>query len=437
MVLLINLVCAWIAIDYMDRGFLPRYSGRRRRLAYVCGMAAYFLLVTAFNFLVGFEGVMGFGYGLVLFLYGLAALKGSRRQMAVMSVIWVLIAFFGYYITASVTRLAMGWSLEYLHSAGFTSLHLNMSSTILKLVMAKLVLAAKKGMSGKSGAEELILAGAFAAVFLVVTGIVMLDLGHLSQNDKNLLSFMLLFGFLGIILALVCFYHRIDKKNREELSAEYDRRQFMQQKEQLEQLNQVCSELGRFRHDLTGMLDTVLGMLRGGKPEEALLCLQRMDGRLKDCPAPAKSTGNEGLDMALLRTNRSCREQGIDFHYVVGGNIGDLDTMTLGILFYNLLGNAVEACGRLKQREDAEISLYIWRREDGILCRLENTVGESVLEKNPGLQSHKPETWSHGFGLKSIRGIVADYGGSYGISEEDGMFRQEIWLPLPKPDSVH
>lgn len=437
MVLANNLICAWIAVDYMDRGFSPKYAGRRRCIAYACGMASYFLLVTAFNYLVGYEGVLGFGYSVILYIYGFAALKGSRGQMAVMSAIWVLIAFFGYYITASVARLATGFSLQYLHEIGLTLFYLSISSTVLKLVMAKFAVAAKKGMSGKSGAEELILAGAFSAVFLVVTGIVMLDVGNLSQDDKNLLSFSLLFGFLGIILSLAYFYHRIDGKNKEKLTAEYDRRQFMQQREQLEQLSQMCSELGRFRHDMTGMLDTVSGMLQNGKQEEALLCLYRMDSRLRNCPAPVKSTGNEGLDMALLRTNQSCRERGIDFHYAVGGNVRAYDAMDMGILFYNLLGNAVEACARLEREANAEISLQIWGKSEGILCRLENTIGESVLKKNPVLQSHKPEKLSHGFGLRSIRNIVEGCRGSYQISEEEGVFLQEIWLPLPKPNTVH
>lgn len=429
--LIINLICTWIAVDFMDKGFQPKYSGRKRAAAWFFASAAYFLLLTFLNYLTEFEGIMGLSYGLPLFIYGITSLKGSKREMAAMSAAWVLIAFLGYYITASAVRMLTGRSLDNLYETRFHVYQYSMTAVILRLVMAKLVLAAKKKMSGGSGGEELILAGAFTAIFLEANGIVMLDSGNLGQAGKNLLSFGLLPVLLAIIASLVYFYHRLDRKNKEKLMEEYDRLQLQQQREKLEQLNQMCSELGSFRHDLTGMLDTVSGMLQNRRYKEAGLCLDRMDRRLKDCSLPVKATGNEGLDMALLRTTKTCREQGIDFHYAVGGNIRNFDPLDMGILFFNLLGNAVEACARQTHKENTEIILHIWQKAGGIVCHLENTIEHSVLDGNPALQSQKEEKLRHGFGLKSIRSIVEGCGGSYRVWEEDGMFLQEIRVPVP------
>lgn len=75
--MVINLLCAWIAVDYMDRAFVCRYSGSRRYALFACGAAVYFCFVTAINDLMYFEGWLGLGYGLILFAYALAALSGA------------------------------------------------------------------------------------------------------------------------------------------------------------------------------------------------------------------------------------------------------------------------------------------------------------------------------------------------------------------------
>ena len=65
----INLMSAAVAVGYMDQGFERKYSGFRRRALFTAACMVYFVAVTFLNWLVAFESVLGFCYGIILIIY--------------------------------------------------------------------------------------------------------------------------------------------------------------------------------------------------------------------------------------------------------------------------------------------------------------------------------------------------------------------------------
>ena len=109
--------------------------------------------------------------------------------------------------------------------------------------------------------------------------------------------------------------------------------------------------------------------------------------------------------------------------------------MDIGILYYNLLSNAIEAnAGNDKERK---IELNIWNKGNRIYCHLENSIHNSIMKENPGLMTTKEEKESHGFGMQKILEIVNKYDGVYECKEEDGNFIQEFLLLCNRTDGIN
>lgn len=93
----INLMSAAVAVGYMDQGFERKYSGYRRRALFTAACVVYFVAVTFLNWLIPFESVLGFCYGIILIVYAFLALDGSPQDFLVAGLLWVLVALISTY----------------------------------------------------------------------------------------------------------------------------------------------------------------------------------------------------------------------------------------------------------------------------------------------------------------------------------------------------
>lgn len=171
-------------------------------------------------------------------------------------------------------------------------------------------------------------------------------------------------------------------------------------------------------------------MQKSGKYAEVEMYMEKLCSGLQDYPELPQPTGNEELDVTLIKMIPKCRERGIHFCYVIMGKPERIDSIALGNIMDNLLSNGMEACQKLDGLREME--LVIRCRMNGLEIYLENSIRESVLEKNPRFVSHKREQERHGFGMESIYRIVEEYEGTYEYweeqDEESGRFCQRIYL---------
>lgn len=89
-----------------------------------------------------YEGVLGLGYGAVLYLYGLAALRGRKSEIAALSLAWVLIAASSAYVMFGVLGILTGEGLgNLLSSVGIARMYSALATTVLKFSMGRFVIA--------------------------------------------------------------------------------------------------------------------------------------------------------------------------------------------------------------------------------------------------------------------------------------------------------
>lgn len=427
--LLINVVSSIIALEYIQHGFTNKYAGAKQLLLFICGCMVYFGVGMFFWYeRIESDGIIRVSYGLVLLLYGAIALEGSLREKAVMSVMWILIAFISAYLIFGIIGLTTGKGMEILQlNSGNSRLYASMAAAVIKFSLGRGVVALKEKKNRAPGQiEDWAIAGAFFLVFFLIIGMFRLEEGGLGQRGRDMLSLGFLGGVCGIILLLEYFYRKLAKHDQERIKAEFRLKAQESQEEHLKNLWRMSRELRRVRHDLKGSMDVLCHLVKTGKSEEALKYIKQMDETISHYPDLPQETGNEGLNAALLKAVQESGEKGIKFRYTIKKKMSGMDDMNMGILFYNLFSNVMEACD--KAVDGREIELEISERAGWLYCRLKNSIRESVLLGNPQFKTEKEDKESHGFGMGTIRSIIKEYKGEYICLEEDGMFIQEILL---------
>ena len=133
---LFNVLSAVIAVDYMDHGFRKRYHGRMRIFSFLAGCGIYFLAVTGFNIVMGYESVMGFLYGVIVVCYGLVALEGKKWDILFYGILWMVIVLIASYAVYGVIgviteenlndMVALEWRYQYFASISVTALKFSM-----------------------------------------------------------------------------------------------------------------------------------------------------------------------------------------------------------------------------------------------------------------------------------------------------------------------
>ena len=98
-----------IALEYISHGLKQKYSGYCGTVLFLMGCTAYFFVVTGLNHYTSFEGALGIGYGVVLYVYCLLAAEGRKSDFFLLSVVWVLLAFISAYVMFAV------WGLSLIH----------------------------------------------------------------------------------------------------------------------------------------------------------------------------------------------------------------------------------------------------------------------------------------------------------------------------------
>lgn len=399
------------------------------------GFVLYFLVVTILNRFSRFEGLAGISYGILLFLYGIAALEGRRTDFMIFSLIWVIIALVSAYIMFGILGIMTGEGIgTLLARSGDLRTYSALAAGALKFSLGRIVLAAYKKKREMVHLEDWIMACTFFLMFLLVLGMFRLESGILSQVQRYYLSLQLLGGMFGMAVILCIFYQTLDKYRKERLEREYLAQGQRMQAEQLHDLYQFGREANHMRHDMKIKLDTIYALLEKEGYEEAKMCVRKLGAEWEKSFELPRDTGNEGLNAALMKAAQRCQEKNVRFHYVVIGRPTEIDSMDMGNLVDNLLKNGIEACEGQDGTGQVEIVI---RKENGVVeINVENTISESVLRANPKMKSRKPGKDRHGFGMESIRKIIGLYHGEYSCWEEaDGQtmwFSQSICLKIPE-----
>ena len=189
------------------------------------------------------------------------------------------------------------------------------------------------------------------------------------------------------------------------------------------EIGNMYKQLQITRHDLKDHLVYIDSLIAEKRYDEVEKYVADRREEL-DSTRLVQHTGNRVLDYII--NSKLEGAEGISF--VITGElkeIRDIDDLDTASLFGNILDNAIEGT---KGSPDPSIILEfsVTGNYQNIVCK--NTIPKSVLKDNPDLKTSKNDRRRHGYGVQSIRRIVAKHGGMAEFYEEDSMFCVHIAL---------
>lgn len=245
-----------------------------------------------------------------------------------------------------------------------------------------------------------------------------------SQDSTSLLVINYLFSIICCVFVLSVqsgIIKSIELRKDLEIikqSWDRDRKQYELSKESVDRINFLC-------HDLKHKIKEIR-LEESGLSKEELKELESVikvyDGKIK--------TGSEALDVILTEKSLYCNKNDVRFTCMADGEaLSFMKPSDLYSLFGNVLSNAVEAVLKIKDEDRRVINLTVRKTACAVIVSSENFYDGEIKFKNGLPQTDKEESY-HGFGMKSVKLLVENYGGSVRCFAENGVFKFFATFPF-------
>lgn len=231
-----------------------------------------------------------------------------------------------------------------------------------------------------------------------------------------------------------------------ELAYAYDRLREKQERvrSQDEEIRKLHKSARMLKHDMRNHLMVISSYLASGEYEEAGMYSSEILDKLNTMGSYVE-TANSLMNHIINEKLQLAGEQGIRIRAEIENlSFGRMRSVDFSSLLNNMLDNALRACG-LEEEGRRELQLCITSRRGYEVICVRNRIAESVLERNPELQSSRQEVLPgeadqgyetdihdmgiHGMGIPGMREITEGYNGILDIYESEGFFCVSAYIP--------
>jgi len=144
-------------------------------------------------------------------------------------------------------------------------------------------------------------------------------------------------------------------------------------------------------------------------------------------------TGNQVLDILLSQKGALFLENHINFTCVADGeHLSFISVLDILSIFGNALDNAIESVKTIEQTDKRIIKLTVFAQNQLLFIKIDNFYINELNIVNGVFITTKGDKQNHGYGIKSIKGIVDKYEGSITISTDNHWFSVMVLLPIIK-----
>ncbi len=268
-------------------------------------------------------------------------------------------------------------------------------------------------------------------IFILVADVIVSSvITYLVPRENNFIALLLLhlYNIAACVVAIVLLFELPRRKaleNKFAVMSSLLRRaeeKYNMSKETVELINIKCHDM---KHRLRRLAERSNVAAGAAREMEELINIYDADYR----------TSNEALNIVLMEKSLVCRRQGITMTCIADGDsLSFMSDADIYSLFDNLLDNAAEAAARM---EEGRRSIGLSVRTVGGFAVVNVYNGyEGSLEYEGGLpKTTKADRTAHGYGMKSIRCVVEEYGGEMTISADGGIF--DVNIAIPVQDKKH
>lgn len=233
------------------------------------------------------------------------------------------------------------------------------------------------------------------------------------------------FGGVGMLFA----YHMLLHMTTTQMENDYLQRLLQMQYDNYKISADSVELVNQKYHDLKHQIR----ILRSTESqEEKNAYLDHMEAQIQTYEAQNK-TGNKVLDIILTTKSLQCQKLGISLTCVAEGEeLEFMHPVDISALFGNALDNAIESVSKIADTDKRLIHVSVSRQKNFLRIRIENCYEGNILFEDGIPKTNKKDHRFHGYGMKSIRRIAQQYGGSMTVQTKDNWFELRVLIPLCK-----
>lgn len=282
-----------------------------------------------------------------------------------------------------------------------------------------------------------------------------------SELPAALRAGTILLSFIGIAVAMYCFSEMVSPGNAHipavswtlctavlvlsaallflsgYLSRLYHRqletqKELQKTKLEAEHVSQVAAmydHVRGFRHDMSGMISTVLSLAENGEYESMKAYLREMNGASEETKLII-STGNPAIDATVSAKLMLADNDGIKVEHTISipKNI-NIDGTDVCSVIMNLMDNAIEAACALPS-DMRRIDFSMIDKGGMLSIGVKNTCSGSYHYDGEKLLTTKNDGAVHGIGLTRVGRIAAKHDGFMKVEPKQHSFEATVLLPI-------
>lgn len=421
----INLLETFITIDFITKYLGCKFSDKRKTIGFLIAWMIDFAEISIMNYLIVFETFEAYIPVIIYFTYAMICLKGTVWLKLWISVVAqiVLVAI------AIVTNLGVCNIIGY--DPDNVILVFN-SIRIMTVIISKIILfyvtriILKYRYKNPLDGQNL-----FTLIIIPIISIISLCSLMLAAMNHDEIKVYILVGMSGIVIANIITYYIFMRLNKD-YESKLEIRLLKQQKENAEQNMQntdaFVKQMKSARHDMKNQLIITGNYISSGKYTEAQEHIKALIEDYLPSIQDFINSGNDAFDAIVNAKIILCTQKKIFIEVKLFENsLKNISDIDIGILFGNLLDNAIEAAEKSHKKH---ILVDIYEQGAYLSILVSNSTDKQVLESNKNLETTKSDKEMHGIGIKNIKSIVNKYNGMLDFSENNNEFCCHIMLDI-------
>ncbi len=421
------------------------------------GRIFYFLAVEAVKYLIVSYGILGFRtresrLRFLVLLYPAVGVFGTLffgGDTLVYDTLWGL-ALLIFWFEGRISKKLQAFLMEYMainmldilassvllntiyKEKSYNSFQMECTSEIIGILLCAVLAALLHGKRNqiRRGFEDLswryyVLLLSVLIGMSVIVATVQIELMDVRISDRILK--VLLFACVAVMFVMTAvigiFMYLLSQKKEKERREYENQREMERQRGYYEKLYKRDGEIVQINHDIRKHFRTLQCLCDEGDLGAVQDYLTEVVGRYEG--GRMYHTGNRIADYFLNGVVFELRDAG-SFDCEVYGVLPEefrLADWDASVLFGNALMNAQEALQEVEGRRYLGWKTY--RDEREVCIEITNTV-----KGTPDFKTHKADKRKHGYGIRSMRRVVEEYGGSIRWSQERGRVILMIKLPF-------
>lgn len=226
-------------------------------------------------------------------------------------------------------------------------------------------------------------------------------------------------------LSLMFIARKIIKNKKLELENQFIKDKLEMEYNYYSNLRDNEEKIRRLYHDIKNHIACIHGSHRESNKREKYINSLKLE---IDKLNLGFNTGNEVLDVILNNKSEVCKDYYIDLKVFMDfSKVNFMEYFDICTIFANCIDNAIEACRKVKNKEERYISLKGNYINNFYVVKIENS---KINKKNNKLITDKKDKFLHGLGLKNIKLALEKYEGELIIEDLGKKFILKMLFPM-------